>query len=252
MTNPFSLTGKLALITGGGTGLGLGMARAVIQAGGKVVITGRRAEKLKEACDGLGPRAAFIRHDMNELDSMPGLVDEAERRFGPIDILINNAGNHLKNNALDTSDDGFAEVLQTHVQGGFALARECARRMIPRKSGSILFISSMSAIMGIPNVVAYSAAKTAVAGMVRALASEWSPHGVRVNAITPGWINSDMTEKALDSDPARKRKIMSRIYLGHMGSAEDIGWAAVYLSSPAARYVTGLDLRIDGGAGYAF
>ena len=252
MTNPFSLSGKIALITGGGTGLGLGMAHAIIQAGGKVVISGRRADKLKEACDGLGPRAAYIQHDINELDSMSDLVDEVERRFGPIEILINNAGNHLKSNALDTSDDGFAEVLQTHVQGGFALARECARRMIMRKSGSILFISSMSAIMGIPNVVAYSAAKTAVAGMVRALASEWSPHGVRVNAITPGWIKSDMTEKALDSDPARKQKIMSRIYLGHMGTAEDIGWAAVYLSSPAARYVTGLDLRIDGGAGYAF
>lgn len=94
--------------------------------------------------------------------------------------------------------------------------------------------------MGIPNVVAYSAAKTAVAGMARALASEWSPHGVRVNSITPGWIKSDMTEKALDSDPPRKQKIMSRIFMGHMGSSEDIGWAAVYLSSPAARYVTGL------------
>jgi gluconate 5-dehydrogenase len=252
MTNPFDLSGKLALITGGGIGLGLGMAHAIIQAGGKVVITGRRADKLKEACDGLGSSSSYIQHDINELDSIPGLVDEVESRFGPIEILINNAGNHLKKNALETSDDGLAEVLQTHVQGGFGLARECARRMIPRKSGSILFISSMSAIMGIPNVVAYSAAKTAVAGMVRALASEWSPHGVRVNSITPGWIKSDMTEKALDSDPPRKQKIMSRIYMGHMGSSEDIGWAAVYLSSPAARYVTGLDLRIDGGAGYAF
>lgn len=252
MTNPFSLTGKLALITGGGTGLGLGMAHAIIQAGGKVVITGRTADTLKEACDRLGPGSAYIEHDINELDSIPGLVDEVESRFGPIEILINNAGNHLKKSALETSDDGFAGILQTHVQGGFSLARECARRMIPRKSGSILFISSMSAIMGIPGIVAYTAAKTAVAGMVRALASEWSPHGVRVNSITPGWIKSDMSEKALGGDPPRKQKIMSRIIMGHMGSAEDIGWAAVYLSSPAARYVTGLDLRIDGGAGCAF
>lgn len=106
--------------------------------------------------------------------------------------------------------------------------------------------------MGIPNVVAYTAAKTAVAGMVRALASEWSTHGVRVNSITPGWIKSDMTVKALDSDPPRKQKIMSRTYMGHLGSPEDIGWAAVYLSSPAARFVTGVDLRIDGGAGIGF
>jgi gluconate 5-dehydrogenase len=228
------------------------MAHAIIQAGGKVVITGRRADKLKEACDELGPSSSYIQHDINELNSIPGLVDEVESRFGPIEILINNAGNHLKKNALETSDDGFAEVLQTHVQGGFSLARECARHMMSRKSGSILFISSMSAIMGIPNVVAYTAAKTAVAGMVRALASEWSTHGVRVNSITPGWIKSDMTVKALDSDPPRKQKIMSRTYMGHLGSPEDIGWAAVYLCSPAARFVTGVDLRIDGGAGIGF
>lgn len=120
MTNPFSLSGKLALITGGGTGLGLGMAHAIIQAGGKVVITGRRADKLKEACNELGSHSSYIQHDINELDSLSGLVDEVESRFGPIEILINNAGNHLKKNALETSDDGFAEVLQTHVQGDSA------------------------------------------------------------------------------------------------------------------------------------
>lgn len=252
MNNPFGLSGKLALVTGGGTGLGLGMAHAILQAGGKVVITGRREDKLQEACAELGSGSAYVRHDINRLDTIPDLVREAEDRFGPIEILINNAGNHLKKSAMETSDEGFAEVLQTHVQGGFSLTRECAKSMVPRNSGSILFISSMSARMGIPNVVAYTAAKTAVAGMVRALASELSPHGVRVNSITPGWIESSMTRQALDGDPERKKKILSRTPMGHLGSAEDIGLAAVYLCSPAARFVTGVDLRVDGGAGVGF
>lgn len=252
MNNPFSLSGKLALITGGGTGLGLGMAHALLQAGGHVVITGRREDKLQEACEELGSGAAYIQHDINQLRTIPDLVHEVESRFGPIEILINNAGNHLKCSVDETSDEGFAEVLQTHVQGGFSLTRECAKRMVSRKSGSILFISSMSAMMGIPNIIAYTAAKTAVTGMVRALASELSPHGVRVNSIAPGWIDSSMTRKAFAGDPEREKKIMSRTPMGHLGSAEDIGLAAVYLCSPAARFVTGVDLRIDGGAGIGF
>jgi NAD(P)-dependent dehydrogenase (short-subunit alcohol dehydrogenase family) len=252
MSNPFSLDGKLALITGGGTGLGMGMAQAIIQAGGKVVITGRRKEKLQAACADLGSDAAYVQHDITQLHTIPDLVSEVESRFGAIEILINNAGIHLKSSMEETSDQGFAEVLQTHVHGGFSLTRECAKHMMQRKSGSILFITSMAAMIGIPNVIAYTAAKTAVSGMVRGLASELSPHGVRVNSIAPGWIESSMTRKAFNGDPQREKKIMSRTPMGHMGSPEDIGLAAVYLSSPAARFVTGVDLRVDGGAGIGF
>ncbi|MCA0757634.1 SDR family oxidoreductase [Paenibacillus sp. N4] len=252
MGSPFELTGKLALITGGGTGLGMGMARAIVNAGGKVVLTGRREEQLRFACEELGSAASCIQHDITRLDTIPGLVSEMEERFGPVDILINNAGNHLKKSVAETSDEGFAEVLMTHVQGGFALTREFAGRMVARQSGAILFVSSMAAIMGVPNVIAYTAAKTAISGMVRGLASELSPHGVRVNAIVPGWIESDMTNKAFAGDPERARKILSRTPMGRLGSPEDIGNAAVYLCSPAARFVTGVDLRIDGGAGIGF
>jgi NAD(P)-dependent dehydrogenase (short-subunit alcohol dehydrogenase family) len=252
MSNPFSLDGKLALITGGGTGLGMGMAQAIIQAGGKVVITGRRKEKLQAACANLGSDAAYVQHDITQLHTIPDLVSEVESRFGAIEILINNAGIHLKSSMEETSDQGFAEVLQTHVHGGFSLTRECAKHMMQRKSGSILFITSMAAMIGIPNVIAYTAAKTAISGMVRGLASELSPHGVRVNSIAPGWIESSMTRKAFDGDPQREKKIMSRTPMGYMGSPEDIGLAAVYLSSPAARFVTGVDLRVDGGAGIGF
>ncbi|XID91467.1 SDR family NAD(P)-dependent oxidoreductase [Paenibacillaceae bacterium WGS1546] len=252
MGNPFELGGTLALVTGGGTGLGLGIARSILNAGGKVVLTGRREETLRSACAGLGPDSAFVVHDVDRRETIPELVREVEERFGPIGILVNNAGNHLKRSVEETDDESFAEVLSTHVQGGFALARETAKRMVPRGSGSILFVGSMAAIMGIPQVVAYSAAKTAVGGMARALASELSPHGIRVNTIVPGWIESEMTRKAFEGDPERARKILSRTPAGRFGSPEDIGYAVVYLSSPAARFVTGIDLRVDGGAGIGF
>lgn len=252
--SPFSLAGKLALITGGGTGLGLGMAQAIVAAGGQVVLTGRREDKLRDAVLQLGPdaAAAYIVHDITDLASVPGLVAELTARHGEPDILINNAGNHHKQPALETSDEDFERVLHTHVQGSFALARACAPSMVRRQSGSILFISSMSALMGIPSVIAYTAAKAAVSGMVRALASELSPHGVRVNAIVPGWIESEMTRKAFAGDPERARKILGRTPAGRLGQPADIGHAAVFLCSEAARFITGTELRVDGGASIGF
>jgi gluconate 5-dehydrogenase len=171
---------------------------------------------------------------------------------GPVTILINNAGIHLKKPAEQTTDEEFAGVLQTHVFGAFALTREVGRRMIQRRSGSILFIASMASFMGVPNIVAYTTAKTACVGLVRSLATEWGPHGVRVNAIAPGWIDSDMLEQALSGDPGRRTKILNRTPLGHFGKSDDIGWAAVYLASPAARFVTGVVLPVDGGASESF
>ncbi|NDH55057.1 MAG: SDR family oxidoreductase, partial [Betaproteobacteria bacterium] len=177
---------------------------------------------------------------------------QAEKLAGPISILINNAGVHLKKPSAETSDAEFAAVLQTHVMGAFALTREAGRRMIERKSGSILFTASMASLFGIPLVVAYSAAKSAYVGMVRSLATEWGPQGVRVNAIAPGWIASPMLDKALSGDAARKAKILGRTPMAQFGEPDDIGWAAVYLCSPAAKFVTGVVLPVDGGAAIGF
>jgi NAD(P)-dependent dehydrogenase (short-subunit alcohol dehydrogenase family) len=158
----------------------------------------------------------------------------------------------LKKPATETSDAEFASVLQTHVLGAFALTREVGRRMIERRNGCILFIASMVSFIGMPQVVAYSAAKTAYLGLVRALATEWGPHGVRVNAIAPGWIASDMLDQALRGDPPRRARILARIPMGKFGEPDDIGWAAVYLASPAAKYVNGVILPVDGGAAESF
>lgn len=248
----FSLDGQVALVTGGGSGLGLGMARSFVQAGASVILVGRHAARLEAAARDLGPRTFALPGDVTNLGGVPDLLDQAEACAGPVTILVNNAGIHLKKSATETSDAEFAAVIGTHVFGAFALTREAGRRMVSRRSGSILFTASMASLIGMPLVAAYSAAKSAYIGLVRALATEWGPHGVRVNAIAPGWIASPMLEQALANDPGRRSKILGRIPLGGFGHPNDIGQAAVYLSSPAAAYVTGVVLPVDGGAAESF
>jgi gluconate 5-dehydrogenase len=250
--NSFDLSGQTALITGGGTGLGLGMARCLVASGAQVILVGRRADELAKAAASLGKNAHTLSGDVTKLETIPALVASAEKLAGPISILINNAGIHLKKDAVDTADAEFAAVMQTHVFGAFALTREVARGMIARKQGSILFTASMASLFGINKVVAYAAAKSAYAGLVRTLAVEFGPANVRVNAIAPGWIHSEMSAKALDGDPARKKKILDRTPLNRLGEADDIGWAAVYLCSPAGKFVTGVMLPVDGGVSIGF
>ena len=248
----FRLDGELALITGGGTGLGLAVARCMAAAGARVVLTGRREELLKAAAQSIGPAASFVAHDITKLDEAESLVANVGKQFGPTTILVNNAGIHVKKFAVDTTDADFLSVLTTHVLGSHALCRAVAPGMLERKAGSILFMASMTSLLGMPQVVAYSAAKSAYVGMVRTLATELSPHGVRVNAIAPGWIETEMLHKALDSDPVRKQKILSRTPMARFGEPTDIGMAAVYLCSSAAKFVTGVVLPVDGGASIGF
>jgi gluconate 5-dehydrogenase len=251
--NPFSLENETALITGGGTGIGLGIARCMVKSGARVVLVGRRESELSKACAELGPSASFIAQDITRYDELPELVRRAEQTAGaPISILINNAGIHLKKFAVDTTPEEFQTVLNTHLLAAHALTRAVVPGMLARGHGSILFTSSMAAFMGVPQVIAYAAAKSAFFGMVSTLSAELAAKGIRVNAIAPGWIFSEMSSKALDSDPARKAKVMSRIQMGRMGRPEDIGNAAVFLCSPAAAYITGVTLPVDGGASVSF
>jgi gluconate 5-dehydrogenase len=248
----FRLDGELALITGGGTGIGLGVARCMVMAGARVVIVGRREAVLREATLELGRNASYAVHDVTALDEAVDLIRRVEEESGPISILVNNAGVHLKKPAIETTEREFLRVFNTHVTGAFALTRAVARGMIERRHGSILFMASMASLFGIPQVVAYTAAKSAYLGLVNALTSELSPHGVRVNAIAPGWIESEMSRKALESDPERKNRILARTPMHRLGQPGDIGHAAVYLSSPAASFVTGVVLPVDGGANVGF
>jgi gluconate 5-dehydrogenase len=250
--DPFRLCGETALITGGGSGLGLAIARCMALAGARVILAGRRAAVLKAAAATIGPSAGFVVCDVTRIKDAPAAVARAQAQFGPITILVNNAGIHLKKPALQTSDAEFLDVLKTHVLGSHSLTRAVLPGMLERGHGSILFIASMASLFGIPNVIAYSAAKSAYLGMVRALATEVSPNGVRVNAIAPGWIETDMSRRAMAGDPARKRRILARTPLRRFGEPDDVGAAAVYLCSPAAKFVTGAVLPVDGGVSIGF
>jgi gluconate 5-dehydrogenase len=248
----FDLTGKLALITGGGTGLGLGMAKCLTASGARVVIVGRREEVLKDACVEIGAKAVYRVADVNNKTEIATLVNDIEKNIGAIDILINNAGINIKKSSLEMSDEEFESVMDTNVKSVFALTREVAKFMLPRGKGSIIMISSMSALYGLANVAAYGASKSAVAGMTRVLASEYSPKGVRINSIAPGFIDTPMLQKAISGDAARKEKILGRTPMNCFGSPEDIGYAAVYLASDEARFVTGTMLVVDGGNSIGF
>jgi NAD(P)-dependent dehydrogenase (short-subunit alcohol dehydrogenase family) len=248
----FSLKDKLVLITGGGSGIGFEIAQCMIQSGANIIITGRREDVLKDAVALLGINAHYFVNDITDLGSLESLVSGIEIAYGPIDILVNNAGINMKKHALEVSDEDFNRIIQTNLNSVFALTRTCATRMIARKSGSIIMISSMAAYYGIDRVVAYAASKSGLEGMVKVLASEFSPHNVRVNAIAPGFIETNMMKTAMGSDPDRMNRALNRTPMGKFGKPSDIGWAAVFLASDAAKYITGVSLPVDGGNSIGF
>jgi NAD(P)-dependent dehydrogenase (short-subunit alcohol dehydrogenase family) len=243
---------KLAIVTGGGSGLGLAIAKAFTENNIKTIIVGRDEEKLKTAKAELGENGFYKTCDLSDLSTIPALIENIVAEFGQIDILVNNAGINQKKLFEEVTDEEFQRILTTNVTAVFSISREVVKDMLKRKSGCIINISSMAAQYGLPKVIAYSASKTAIDGMTRAMAVELSPNGIRVNAIAPGFIYSAMTEKALNSDPERKAKVFNRTPMGHMGQPEDIGAAALYLASDAAKYVTGVVLPVDGGNSIGF
>jgi len=252
MKHAFDMTGKVALITGGGTGIGKGIAEEFIKLGAIVVITGRRPEPLEEAKAHLGSNCHSIVNDVTKKEEHPALLKQIEEEIGPLEILVNNAGKHNKSFALETSDDDFQAVIDINLNSVFALTRAALKYMVPRKKGAIINISSMTALYGIPQVVAYSSSKTALIGLTRTLAVEYSGEGIRVNAIAPGFIDSKMLRSAMDKDPLRKEKVLGRTPAGKFGDPSDIGKAAAYLASDASSYVTGICLPVDGGNSIGF
>jgi NAD(P)-dependent dehydrogenase (short-subunit alcohol dehydrogenase family) len=248
----FSLTNKLALITGGGAGIGLEIARCMISAGATVVITGRTESRLQEASKNLGEQAHYVVNDVTELEKLDALVEEIESRFGNIDILVNNAGINMKKPALEVSDEDFARIINTNLTAVFSLTRVVAKKMVARESGSIIMISSMAAYYGIDRVVAYASSKSGLEGMVKVLASDLSKFNVRVNSVAPGFIETNMMKAAFGTDPDRMNKALNRTPMGKFGKPEDIGWSAVFLASEAAAYITGVSLRVDGGNAIGF
>jgi NAD(P)-dependent dehydrogenase (short-subunit alcohol dehydrogenase family) len=243
---------KVAIVTGGGSGIGLAIADKFVANNILTIIIGRDEKKLIKAKETLGELCFPITADLSDLSTIPKLVEKILNQFGKIDILVNNAGINLKKEFTEVNDEEFQKILLTNVTAVFALSREVVKHMLEKGNGSIINISSMASQYGIPKVIAYTASKSAVEGMTRAMAVELSPKGIRVNCIAPGFIATDMSAKALNSDAERKQKVMSRTPMGFMGDPADIANAALYLANGEANYVTGIVLPVDGGNSIGF
>jgi NAD(P)-dependent dehydrogenase (short-subunit alcohol dehydrogenase family) len=244
---------KTAIVTGGGSGIGLAIAASFVKQGIRTIIIGRDIKKLQQAKSDVGPLCEMISFDLNDLPRIPSLVNRITKEYGKIDILVNNAGINLKKEFIEVTDADFNGILLTNVTAVFALSREVIKCMLETKSeGSIIHISSMAAHYGIPKVIAYSASKSAIEGMTRAMAVELSPKGIRVNCIAPGFIATDMSAKALNKDPERMAKVINRTPLGGLGMPSDVAEAAVFLATDASKYITGIVLPVDGGNSIGF
>jgi 2-deoxy-D-gluconate 3-dehydrogenase len=245
----FRLNGRTALVTGASRGLGAAMARALAEAGADVALHASQradtsaARDLSTAC---GVRAFAVSADLAERDAPERLVEETTALLGRIDILVNNAGIIRRADARDYPDADWDEVLQVDLTSVFRLCRAAGRGMLDRGTGKIINIASMLAFQGGTRVPAYAAAKGGVAQLTKALANEWAPRGVNVNAIAPGYMRTDNTQ-ALRDDASRYEAITARIPAGRWGEPDDLAGAVVFLASPASDYVHGYLLAVDGG-----
>jgi len=247
MNRLFDLSGKTALVTGASTGLGRGMTLALAGAGADVLLVDHAAnESVADEVRALGRRAHTITLDLARSGSADQAVERAVREFGKVDILINNAGIIRRSPAMDLTEKDWDEVMALNAKSVFFLAQAAARDMKKRRYGKIINVASILAFQGGILVPSYAASKGAVAQLTKALANEWAPEGIGVNAIAPGYMATNNT-KALREDPARSRAILERIPAGRWGVPEDLQGAVVFLASAASDYVSGHVLVVDGG-----
>jgi 2-deoxy-D-gluconate 3-dehydrogenase len=246
----FALTDRLAVVTGARRGIGLAMAEALAAAGADVVAVsaGQEADGgvARERVEAHGRRFWGLAGDLGDRASVRDLVARIDALERTVDILVNNAGTIQRAPAVDHPDDAWDRVLEVNLTAPFLLAREVGARMVRRGRGKVIFTASLLSFQGGITVPGYTASKHGVAGLVKALANEWAPHGVNVNGIAPGYIATDNT-RALRDDPARNRAILERIPAGRWGRPEDLAGAVVFLASPASDYVHGTIVTVDGG-----
>ena len=241
------MTGRVAVVTGAGRGLGRALALALAEAGADIAAVSRRpASDLAAGIERVGRRCVPLTADLEDPEDVAAVIPGAVQAFGRVDILVNNAGVISRAPAIETTPEDWHRVLQVNLHAVFRLCQDAAREMLPRRRGKIINIASLASFEVGVLVSPYAASKGAVGQLTKALANEWAPHGINVNAIVPGYLTTEMT-RALREDPDRNAAILERIPAGRWGRPEDLGGAVVFLASPASDYVHGHLLAVDGG-----
>ena len=243
----FDLTGRVALVTGGNGGIGLGMAKGLAEAGATVAIAGRDKAKAETALAALGGACAFIAVDIADAASCRAMVEEAVSRFGGLDILVNNAGINIRRQPQDFLPEEWHQVLDVNLSGSFFAAQAAYPAMKAAGRGKIVNIGSMMSIFGAAYTTAYAASKGAVVQMTKALATAWAPDNIQVNAVLPGWIDTDLTRGARRQVEGLHESVLARTPAGRWGEAADLAGIAVFLASAASDFVTGTAIPVDGG-----
>ena len=240
------LKDKTAIITGGGTGIGLATARAFCQEGAKIILFGRRKEKLEKAVEKLGDSAIFVQGDMTNNNDLDKLINKTLHNFKKIDVLVNNAGLFNGSPLHEISDSQWDEIMDINIRSVFQLTRRVLPVMLSQKYGSIIHISSILGLIAVPQVAAYNVSKGALNQFSRSIAVEYGSSGIRSNSICPGLIATDMTADLMKD--ADLMKEWSKEYpIGRFGKPEDVANACLYLASDESSFVTGITLPVDGG-----
>lgn len=254
-TKLFDLTGKVALVTGGASGIGKAIAAAIAEHGGKVVVGSRTIEKVESAVSEINASvkakddevaAAGVSLDVTNGDSVAHAVRKAVDVFGRLDILVNSAGNMLKKPTFEIEPDEWNNIYHTHITGSLRCCQEAGHLFREQHSGCIINIASISSFVDLVEVAAYASAKNAMLGFTRSLANEWAKYGIRTNAIAPGFVPTDINRKMIEGTD-RGRRILEHTPMARFGEAREIAGAAVYLASAAGSFTNGHTMVVDGG-----
>ncbi len=251
MFSPFDLTSRVAIITGGNGGLGLGMARGLAAAGADIALVGRNREKLATAAqaiaDDFGKSSLQIQADLTQETDVTRAVGDIYEHFKRVDILINNAGMNIRKNPHECSLDEFRQVIDGNLTSAFLVAKAVYPLMKSQQAGKVINVGSMASVFGAPFAAAYASAKGGVVQLTKSQALAWAADNIQVNAILPGWFDTDLTRRARVEVPATYDRVITRIPLGRWGDPADIAGTAVWLASSASDYVTGVAIPVDGG-----
>ncbi len=246
--NPlFDLTGRVAVVTGGNGGIGLGMARGLAGAGARVLVVGRNAAKNESAVAELGEGAAAFAADLTEPAACEAMVEAALARWGRLDVLVNNAGTNIRKPPQDLELDEWRTVLEINLTAAFLCSKAAFAPMRDGGGGKIVNIGSMMSIFGASFTAAYASSKGGIVQLTKATATAWAEYGIQVNAVLPGWIDSELTRRGRREVPGLHERVLARTPAGRWGVPDDLSGIAVFLAAPASDFVTGAAIPVDGG-----